>query len=182
MRPSASGCRCAATGGKYVDDDAMWAKAGQCCATRWTAPVSLCRGARRGRVLRAEDRHSGRDPAGREQTLSTVQVDFDQPDRFGLAYVDADGGRQLPVMVHRSMVGSMERLFAHLIEVHAGAFPPWYAPVQLEVLPVGDDQEEAASAPARAAIDGGPAGRGRQGARWAPRIRRARARRCRTWR
>jgi threonyl-tRNA synthetase len=78
------------------------------------------------------------DYAGRESTLATVQVDFWQPARFDLSYVDADGRRKRPVMVHRSAAGSMERLFAHLIEVHDGAFPAWYAPVQVEILPVGD--------------------------------------------
>ncbi|MER7005613.1 threonine--tRNA ligase [Dactylosporangium sp. NPDC000555] len=78
------------------------------------------------------------DHAGRESTLATVQVDYFQPARFELSYVDADGSRKRPVMVHRSAAGSMERLFAHLIEVHDGAFPAWYAPVQLEVLPVGE--------------------------------------------
>jgi threonyl-tRNA synthetase len=78
------------------------------------------------------------DAAGREMTLSTVQFDFHQPERFDLSYVDRDNQRRRPVIVHRSVVGSMERLFAHLIEVHEGAFPVWYAPVQVEVLPVGD--------------------------------------------
>ncbi len=84
------------------------------------------------------------DPAGRESTLATIQVDFHQPARFGLSYVDSAGARQRPVMVHRSLVGSMERLFGHLIEVHGGAFPAWYAPVQLAVLPVGPDERAAA--------------------------------------
>jgi threonyl-tRNA synthetase len=78
------------------------------------------------------------DAAGREMTLSTVQLDFHQPEQFDLSYVDRDGQRRRPVIVHRSVVGSMERLFAYLIEVHEGAFPVWYAPVQVEVLPVGD--------------------------------------------
>ncbi|MFI5906613.1 threonine--tRNA ligase [Dactylosporangium sp. NPDC051541] len=78
------------------------------------------------------------DHAGRESTLATVQVDYYMPARFELSYVDADGARKRPVMVHRSAAGSMERLFAQLIEVHDGAFPAWYAPVQLEVLPIGD--------------------------------------------
>jgi threonyl-tRNA synthetase len=88
------------------------------------------------------------DPAGRESTLATVQIDFHQPERFDLAYVDASGGRSRPVMVHRSLAGSMERLFAHLIEVHQGAFPVWYAPVQLAVVPVAAGQ----SAPANAFV------------------------------
>ena len=85
------------------------------------------------------------DAAEREATLSTVQVDFYQPDRFGLQYTGADGGRHRPVMVHRSIVGSMERAVAHLIERHGGAFPDWLAPEQLVVLPVTDAQAAAAA-------------------------------------
>jgi threonyl-tRNA synthetase len=86
------------------------------------------------------------DAGGRELSLATVQVDFVQPARLGLSYVDSGGAQRPPVMVHRSIVGSLERLFAHLIEVHGGAFPAWYAPVQLVVLPVGPDQDDAARA------------------------------------
>jgi threonyl-tRNA synthetase len=93
------------------------------------------------------------DPAGRESTLATIQVDFHQPAAFDLSYVDRHGERQRPVMVHRSLLGSMERLFGHLVEVHDGAFPAWYAPVQLAVLPVGDDEIETAYRFAGAAAD-----------------------------
>lgn len=93
------------------------------------------------------------DPAGRETTLSTIQVDFHQPEAFDLSYVDAAGDKVRPVMVHRSLAGSMERLFAHLIEVHAGAFPVWYAPVQIVAVPIGEPS--AATAFVRAAIDAG---------------------------
>jgi threonyl-tRNA synthetase len=95
------------------------------------------------------------DPAGRESSLATVQVDFHQPREFGLEYADAAGGRSRPVMVHRSLAGSMERLFAHLLEVHEGAFPVWYAPVQLDVLPVSEDQAPQAGALVDAAMDNG---------------------------
>jgi threonyl-tRNA synthetase len=78
------------------------------------------------------------DPAGREATLSTVQVDFHQPERFDLHYIGPDGAKHRPVMVHRSIIGSLERAVAHLIEVHGGAFPAWLAPTQLVVLPVSD--------------------------------------------
>jgi threonyl-tRNA synthetase len=81
-----------------------------------------------------------RDHAGRESTLSTVQVDFYQPAQFGLHYTGPDGAQHRPVMVHRSIVGSAERAVAHLIERHGGAFPAWLAPVQLAVLPVTDAQ------------------------------------------
>ncbi|AEV88237.1 threonyl-tRNA synthetase [Actinoplanes sp. SE50] len=77
------------------------------------------------------------DAAGREWTIATVQLDFHQPERFDLSYVSASGARARPVMVHRSLAGSMERLFGQLIEEHQGAFPVWYAPVQVAVLPVG---------------------------------------------
>jgi threonyl-tRNA synthetase len=78
------------------------------------------------------------DSAGRESTLSTVQVDFHQPEQFALEYVGADGAKHHPVMVHRSIIGSVERAVAQLIEVHGGAFPAWLAPVQLRLLPVSE--------------------------------------------
>ncbi|MGW1804799.1 threonine--tRNA ligase [Streptomyces sp. NPDC002078] len=93
------------------------------------------------------------DPAGRESTLSTVQIDFHQPARFDLHYIGADGARHRPVMVHRSIIGSVERAVAHLIEAHAGAFPAWLAPVQLAVLPVGEEQLEQAAAIVRRAVE-----------------------------
>ncbi|MGW0208605.1 threonine--tRNA ligase [Streptomyces sp. NPDC003233] len=95
------------------------------------------------------------DPAGRESTLSTVQIDFHQPARFDLHYIGADGARHRPVMVHRSIIGSVERAVAHLIEAHAGAFPAWLAPVQLAVLPVGEEQLEQAAAIVRRAVEVG---------------------------
>ncbi|WP_317259601.1 MULTISPECIES: threonine--tRNA ligase [Streptomyces] len=76
------------------------------------------------------------DGAGRESTLSTVQVDFHQPERFDLHYIGPDGARHRPVMVHRSIIGSVERAVAHLIEEHGGAFPAWLAPTQVVVLPI----------------------------------------------
>ncbi|MBB5789663.1 threonine--tRNA ligase [Jiangella mangrovi] len=95
------------------------------------------------------------DDAGRESTLSTVQIDFHQPERFGLEYVGPDGAKHRPVMVHRSVVGSMERAVAHLIEVHGGAFPPWLAPVQVVVLPVASEQDAAARAVVERCLDAG---------------------------
>ncbi|MEU0412216.1 threonine--tRNA ligase [Streptomyces griseorubiginosus] len=92
------------------------------------------------------------DPAGRESTLSTVQIDFHQPERFDLHYIGPDGTRHRPVMVHRSVIGSVERAVAHLVEVHGGAFPVWLAPVQLVVLPVGEGQEERAHEVVRGAL------------------------------
>lgn len=90
------------------------------------------------------------DAGGREFTLSTVQVDKYQPERFGLEYVAPSGARQRPVMVHRSVLASMERMVAYLLEWHNGALPPWLAPVQVVVLPVSPDQVSAAHAVAAA--------------------------------
>jgi threonyl-tRNA synthetase len=78
------------------------------------------------------------DAAGRESTLSTVQIDFHQPERFDLHYIGADGRKHRPVMLHRSIIGSIERAVAHLIEQHGGAFPGWLAPVQVAILPISE--------------------------------------------
>jgi threonyl-tRNA synthetase len=83
-----------------------------------------------------------RDALRREFTNSTVQVDFQLPQLFDLEYVAEDGSRKRPVMVHRGAAGSMERLFAYLIERWAGAFPTWMAPVQVVVVPITDNQNE----------------------------------------
>ncbi|GGV44664.1 threonine--tRNA ligase [Streptomyces griseoflavus] len=89
------------------------------------------------------------DGAGRESTLSTVQVDFHQPERFDLRYIGADGAGHRPVMVHRSIIGSVERAVAHLVEQHGGAFPAWLSPTQLVILPVSDTERPDAAALAR---------------------------------
>lgn len=95
------------------------------------------------------------DGAGRESTLSTVQADFHQPERFGLEYVGADGAKHRPVMVHRSVIGSVERAVAHLVERHGGAFPGWLAPWQIAVLPVSEAQVPQADAFVRRCIAAG---------------------------
>ena len=81
-----------------------------------------------------------RDAIGREWQLSTVQVDFNLPARFGLTYTGADGAEHQPVMIHRALCGSLERFMGVLIEHYAGAFPVWLAPVQAVVLPISEDQ------------------------------------------
>jgi threonyl-tRNA synthetase len=93
------------------------------------------------------------DSAERETTLSTVQVDFYQPERFGLQYIGPDGGKHRPVMVHHSVIGSAERAVAHLIDVHGGAFPGWLAPVQLAVLPISGAEVAQAEAFMRQAVE-----------------------------
>ncbi|MCZ2526453.1 threonine--tRNA ligase [Streptomyces sp. NPDC059506] len=79
-----------------------------------------------------------KDAIGRSWQMSTVQVDFNQPKRFGLEYTAADGSRQQPVMIHRALFGSIERFFGVLLEHYAGAFPAWLAPVQALGIPIGD--------------------------------------------
>ncbi|MEU3598976.1 threonine--tRNA ligase [Streptomyces sp. NPDC006798] len=86
------------------------------------------------------------DGAGRESTLSTVQIDFHQPERFDLRYIGPDGAEHRPVMIHRSVIGSVERAVAHLIEHHGGAFPAWLAPTQLVILPISDTELPPAAA------------------------------------
>jgi threonyl-tRNA synthetase len=87
-----------------------------------------------------------RDAIGRHWQLSTLQLDFQLPERFDLEYVAPDNTRQRPIMLHRALLGSIERFFGVLIEHHAGAFPAWLAPVQARVLPVAEEHEAYAAA------------------------------------
>jgi threonyl-tRNA synthetase len=141
---------------KYVGDAASWAQA-----------VELLREVLENAGVEYEDAPGDaafygpkidiqvEDSAGREFSLSTVQIDFHQPVAFGLEYIGADGNKHRPVMVHRAIVGSIERAVAQLIEVHGGAFPAWLAPVQVVVLPISDDEEKLAAEVARRASDRG---------------------------
>jgi len=83
-----------------------------------------------------------RDAIGRSWQLSTIQADFQLPERFDLEYVGADNNRHRPIMLHRALMGSIERFFGVLVEHYAGAFPTWLAPVQVRVLPVATPHEE----------------------------------------
>ena len=134
-------------GGKYVDDPPMWDR-GEAALRQALdeAQLSYVEAIGEAAFYGPKVDVQIEDAAGREDTLATVQVDFFQPERFGLSYVDGDGQRRRPAMVHRSVAGSLERLFAHLIEVHDAAFPAWYAPVQVVVMPVGEAQADATGA------------------------------------
>lgn len=79
------------------------------------------------------------DALGRQWQCSTIQFDFNEPERFGITYKGSDGFDHQPYMIHRALMGSLERFFGVLIEHYAGAFPVWLAPVQAAVLPIGDD-------------------------------------------
>ncbi|MEY9967661.1 threonyl-tRNA synthetase [Streptacidiphilus sp. MAP12-16] len=143
-------------GGKYVAAPEMWRR-----ATGLLADV-LDRSGVAYEAVEGEAAFYGpkidvqiADGAGREATLSTVQIDFHQPERFDLHYIGPDGAKHRPVMVHRSIIGSVERAVAHLIELHGGAFPAWLAPTQLVVLPVSDDELPQAAGLVRRCIDQG---------------------------
>ena len=90
-----------------------------------------------------------RDAIGREWQLSTIQVDFNLPERFDMTYTGADGEKHRPFMIHRALLGSLERFFGILIEHHAGAFPLWLAPVQAVFIPIADRHEDACHAMAK---------------------------------
>jgi threonyl-tRNA synthetase len=96
-----------------------------------------------------------KDAIGREWQLATIQLDFNQPERFGLEYTDTDGTMKRPVMVHRAILGSVERFLGVMIEHYAGAFPAWLAPVQVRVLNVAERHADFAQALTRTLQDAG---------------------------
>jgi threonyl-tRNA synthetase len=83
-----------------------------------------------------------KDALGREWQMTTIQFDFNEPERFDMTFVDADGQHKRPYMVHRALLGSLERFFGVLIEHFGGAFPPWIAPEQIAVIPVAEGFNE----------------------------------------
>jgi threonyl-tRNA synthetase len=124
---------------KFVGEDAVWELATNALksalnAKDWTYKEDVGGGAFYGPKIDIKIR----DAIGRLWQCSTIQVDFNLPQRFGLEYVAADGSRQVPIMIHRAIFGSLERFFGVLIENYAGDFPLWLAPVQLRFLPVGE--------------------------------------------
>jgi threonyl-tRNA synthetase len=78
------------------------------------------------------------DALGREWQMTTIQFDFNEPERFDMTYIDSDGQQKRPYMVHRALLGSLERFFGVLIEHFGGAFPVWIAPEQAAVIPVAE--------------------------------------------
>jgi threonyl-tRNA synthetase len=82
------------------------------------------------------------DALGREQQLTTIQVDFNLPEKFNMFYIDQEGEKKQPFMLHRALLGSLERFMGVLIEHTAGNFPVWLAPIQAKILPITDDQIE----------------------------------------
>jgi threonyl-tRNA synthetase len=86
-----------------------------------------------------------KDCLGREWQMGTVQLDFQLPQRFNLSYIDKDGNKKIPIMIHRAIFGSFDRFIGIITEHFAGAFPTWLAPVQVRILPIADAHKEYAS-------------------------------------
>jgi len=125
---------------KYYDDDEMWEKA-QSMLKEAMDELGL-------EYYEAEGEAAFYGPKldvqvktalGKEETLSTVQLDFLMPERFDLTYIGEDGKPHRPVVIHRGVVSTMERFVAFLIEEYKGAFPTWLAPVQVQVIPVSPE-------------------------------------------
>ncbi|WP_270179539.1 threonine--tRNA ligase [Alkalihalobacillus sp. CinArs1] len=124
---------------KYVDNDEMWDKA-QAMLKEAMDDLDV-------EYVEAEGEAAFYGPKldvqvktalGKDETLSTVQLDFHLPERFDLSYIGEDGGQHRPVVIHRGVVSTMERFVAFLIEEYKGAFPTWLAPVQAEIIPVSE--------------------------------------------
>ena len=97
--------------------------------------------------------------------MSTVQLDYNLPERFDLEFVDSEGARRRPVVIHRAMLGSIERFLGVVIEHFGGAFPVWLAPVQAEVIPIADPPRRVRGVGARSAGVGGRPGARRRSQR-----------------
>ena len=128
---------------KFVDSDAMWDNA-ESCLRHALSEVGVVYKEALGEAAYYGPKIDVQlnDVLGHGETVSTVQLDFYLPERFGLEYVDTDGQRKRPVMIHRGVVSTMERMMAFLIEHYAGNFPLWLAPVQVKVMTVTDQQKE----------------------------------------
>jgi threonyl-tRNA synthetase len=125
---------------KWIGDEAHWAE-----ATDALRRVALASGLKLTEVAGEAAFYGPKidlkvhDAIGRTWQLSTVQLDFNLPERFDLEFMDRDGTKKRPVMIHRALMGSIERFFAILLEHYAGAFPVWLAPVQVVGVPVAEE-------------------------------------------
>jgi threonyl-tRNA synthetase len=122
---------------KFIGDDALWTEATE--TLREVAEASgleLVPDPGGAAFYGPKISVQARDAIGRTWQMSTIQLDFNQPERFELEYTGPDGEKHRPVMIHRALFGSVERFFAILLEHYAGAFPVWLAPVQVVAVPV----------------------------------------------
>ena len=128
--------------GKAVGTDAEWEEATETLrATAEAMDLDLVLDEGGGAFYGPKISVQARDAIGRTHQMSTIQLDFQMPKRFEMEYVGADNARHQPIMIHRALLGSVERFFAILLEHYAGAFPTWLAPEQVRVLPVADVHE-----------------------------------------
>jgi threonyl-tRNA synthetase len=128
---------------KYVDNDAMWDMGENILRDAMTSlglPFREAKGEAAFYGPKVDIQFA--DVMGHEETYSTIQVDFHLPNQFKLEYIGADGKEHRPVMIHRGVISTMERMIAYLIELYGGAFPLWLAPVQASVLPITDRNVE----------------------------------------
>jgi threonyl-tRNA synthetase len=124
---------------KYYPDDALWDKAESTMkAALDDLGIAYSEATDEAAFYGPKLDVQAKNVNGKEDTLFTAQMDFLLPEKFDITYTDADNTPQRPVMIHRSTIGSMERVFAFLIEHYGGAFPTWLAPVQARVLPVSE--------------------------------------------
>jgi len=128
---------------KYVGDDDIWEEATETLAeVARESGLELVPDPGGAAFYGPKISVQARDAIGRTWQMSTVQLDFNLPERFELEYTAADGSRQRPVMIHRALFGSIERFFGVLTEHYAGAFPAWLSPVQVVGIPVAEAYEE----------------------------------------
>jgi len=128
---------------KYVGTDENWAKATEALRESATdSGIDLVDDPGGAAFYGPKISVQVRDAIGRTWQMSTIQVDFNLPERFELEYQGDDGSRKRPIMVHRALFGSVERFFAILTEHYAGAFPPWLAPVQVIGIPVAQEYDD----------------------------------------
>ncbi len=124
---------------KYVGDDAIWEEATETLRKVATdSGLELVPDPGGAAFYGPKISVQARDAIGRTWQMSTIQLDFNLPERFELEYTAPDGSRQRPVMIHRALFGSIERFLGVLVEHYAGAFPPWLAPVQVVAIPIAE--------------------------------------------
>jgi threonyl-tRNA synthetase len=126
--------------GKFVGDDTAWEVATETLRRVATASgLELVPDPGGAAFYGPKISVQARDAIGRTWQMSTIQLDFNLPERFDLEFVGSDGNRHRPIMIHRALFGSIERFFAVLTEHYAGHFPPWLAPIQVACIPVADE-------------------------------------------
>ncbi len=141
---------------KYVDNPALWTQAeGELREVFQSLGLPYYEGVGEAAFYGPKIDIQLRNVLGKEETVSTVQVDRHLPNQFALEYVGEDGQNHRPVMIHRGVISTMERMVAFLIEHYAGAFPAWLAPVQAVILPIADRHKEYAENVARKLRDAG---------------------------